>query len=128
MKPTSLSVPNGDSNGAITEYPPVTPSSSAGLTLLPKSLSTSDTSVISAEAQNQTDSQLTPNSPNSLGLTPNAMDAKMICTLANALGVKVFWRNLRLKDGQVVFALCFPISLWELDPAGPEIKPRLGVS
>jgi len=80
--------------------------------------SMSDTSVTTAKAKSQKDSQLTPN----LQDVPNAV--RLIQALGAKLGELVEWKKLTLGDGREVYALVFPVSKWRVDPETKELQPR----
>lgn len=70
------------------------------------------------KAKSQKDSPLTTN----LQDAPNAV--RLIQALAAKLKGLVFWKRLVLRDGQTVYALCFPVRKWEVDPVSKELKLR----
>jgi hypothetical protein len=74
--------------------------------------------VTTADPKSPKDSQRTPN----LQDVPNAV--RLIQALAARLKGLVFWKKLVLRDGQVVYALCFPVRLWNVDPISKELKLR----
>jgi hypothetical protein len=104
--------PSGESKDATTENLPASQSSSV------ESPSTSATSATTAKETSPTVSQRTPN----LQDAPNA--ARLIQALAAKLGTLVEWKKLSLKDGRKVYALVFPVDLWEVDPTTKELLPR----
>jgi hypothetical protein len=106
------STPAGASSAETTETRPASPSSNAG------SPSISATSATTAEAKSLKGSPRTPN----LQDAPNA--ARLIQALGAKLGKLVEWRKLTLGDGSEVYALCFPVSKWEVDPSTKELLPR----
>jgi hypothetical protein len=106
------STQNGELKDGTTETHPASQSSSA------ESQSTSVISDTTAKAKNPKASLATPN----LQDIPNAV--RLIQALAAKLGKLVEWKRLKLGDGEYVFALCFPVSKWEVDPASKELKPR----
>jgi len=105
---------NGELKREGTGIPQATQSSSVG------SPSTSDTLGISVAIQSPKDSQRTPNSQEN----PNAIHARMIMAFVSKLGALVFWRKVKLGDGQTVYALCFPVSKWQLDGVSKTLTPR----
>lgn len=80
--------------------------------------SISDTLGTTANPKSPKDSQHTPN----LQDVPNAV--RLIQALAAKLKDLVFWKKLILRDGQVVYALCFPVRKWDVDPVSKELKLR----
>lgn len=106
---------NGELSDGTTETPQASQSSSAA------SPSISDMSGITA-LQNQ-DFPPMPNSP-SLKTSDAVEKSRIIQALANALGELVFWKKVELADGQEVYALCFPVRKWEVDPVSKELKPK----
>jgi hypothetical protein len=102
----------GELKDVTTELPPVSLYSSGGKS------STSATSATTAKAKSQKDSQPTPN----LQDVPNAV--RLIQALGAKLGALVEWKRITLGDGREVYALCFPVSKWEVDPVSKELKPR----
>ena len=82
------------------------------------SQSTSDILDTTAKAKSPKASQLTPN----LQDAPNAV--RLIQALAGKLGELVEWRKLTLGDGRTVYALCFPVGKWRVDPVSKELLPR----
>jgi hypothetical protein len=105
-------------NGALrhetTGIPPVSPSSSVGKSY------TSGMLDITVDLKNPTASQRIPNSPEN----PNAVHAKMIMAFVSKLGALVEWRKLKLGNGETVYALCFPVSKWLIDPVSKLLTPR----
>lgn len=79
-------------------------------------LSTSDTSATTQSPKKV--SQATTN----LQDVPNAV--RLIQALAAKLKGLVFWKKLALRDGQTVYALCFPVRKWEVDPVSKELRLR----
>jgi hypothetical protein len=112
MNKTSKSTRNGALSAETTETPQASPSSSAAKS------STSDTSVTTRKAKNQQDSQPTPNFQDA----PNA--SRLIQALAAKLGDLVEWKKLTLGNGHEVYALCFPVRKWHVDPETKELLPR----
>jgi hypothetical protein len=102
--------------GVLKDETTVTPQASQSTNAANPSMS--DTSVTTARAQSQKDSQLTPN----LQDAPNAV--RLIQALAGKLGALVEWKKLTLGDGREVYALVFPVSKWEVDPVSKELKPK----
>jgi len=49
---------------------------------------------------------------------------RLIQALAARLKGLVFWKKLLLRDGQVVYALCFSVRIWDVDPVSKELKLR----
>lgn len=99
---------------------------SAGTTGIPQDLqstnagspSMSDTSATIPKAKSQKDSLPT----NNFLDVPNAV--RLIQALAAKLKGFVFWKSLVLRDGQSVYALCFPVRKWDVDPVSKELKLR----
>ena len=112
MTKNSPSTQAGDLNAETTATPQGLPSSNAG------NPSTSATSATTADPKSPKDSQRTPN----LQDAPNA--ARLIMALGAKLGKLVEWRKVTLGDGQEVYALCFPVSKWAVDPVSKELLPR----
>lgn len=96
----------------MTELPQASQSTDAA------SPSTSAISATTAKTKSPKVSQLTPNFQDA----PNA--ARIIQALAKALGTLVEWKKLTLGDGREVYALCFPVSKWEVDLVSKELKPN----
>ncbi len=113
MSKTSNSTQNGGSNEEMTATLQVSQSSSEG------SLSTSATSVTTQSPKT---------SPKASQPTPNLMDApnaaRLIQALAAKLGSLVEWKKLTLGNGHEVYALCFPVRKWQVDPDSKELLPR----
>lgn len=110
---------NGELKPGMTENPPASQSSSEELTRTQKNQSTSDTSgTTPTPTTSPGTSQPTPN----LAEIPNTV--KMIGALSTSKAMKplVEWRRLELADGSEVFALCFPLSKWELTPGGDLVQ------
>jgi hypothetical protein len=106
----SKSTRSGVSKEETTETPQASQSSSVEN---PSTLATSDTT---AKAKSPKASQATPN----LQDIPNAV--RLIQALGAKLGALVEWKRLTLGDGREVFALCFPVSKWEVDPTTKELR------
>jgi hypothetical protein len=111
----SKSNQHGESKDETTAIPQALPSSNVARP------SISDTSGITAQTN-----QDYPLMPNSQSPTSEAAmeKSRIITALAKALGTLVFWRKVELGDGQEVYALCFPVRKWEIDPVSKELKPR----
>ena len=116
MNKGSKSTHNGELKGETTGIPQASQSSSAALTQPPKSRPISATSATTAKAKSPKVSQATPN----LQDVPNAV--RLIQALGAKLGALVFWRKVELADGQEVYALCFPVSSWQVDPTTKELR------
>lgn len=116
MNSESKSTQNGELNGETTATPQDLPSSSEVLMPSQKNRPTSDISATTAKAKSPKASQPTPN----LQDVPNAV--KLIQALGAKLGALVEWKRLTLGDGREVFALCFPVSKWEVDPVSKELR------
>jgi hypothetical protein len=110
----SNSTPSGGSNEETTATLPASQSSNE------VSPSTLDTSATTPKAKNLKGSQAMPN----LQDAPNA--ARLIQALAGKLGSLVEWKKLTLGNGHEVYALCFPIRKWQVDPESKELLPRVG--
>jgi hypothetical protein len=82
------------------------------------SRSISGTSVTTAKAKNPQISQ------NTVNLQDKGNAVRMIQALVGSLGDLVEWKKLTLGDEREVYALIFPVSKWEIDPASGELKPR----
>lgn len=81
--------------------------------------STSDTSATTPTRKiNPQVSQATP----ALQDAPNA--SRLIQALAAKLGDLVEWKKLTLGSGHEVYALCFPVRKWHVDPETKELLPR----
>lgn len=106
---------NGESKDGMTETPQASQSTNAA------NPSISDTLGITAR-QNQ-DTPPMPNSPD-LKTSDAVEKSRIIQALANALGELVFWKKIELADGQEVYALCFPVMKWGIDPVSKELKPK----
>lgn len=102
----------GELNAETTETLPVLPSTNAAN---PSMSGTLDTT---AKAKNQKDSQATVNLQDS----NNAV--RLIQALAAKLGDLVEWKKLTLGNGHEVYALCFPVRKWRIDPETKELLPR----
>jgi hypothetical protein len=115
MNSPSKSDPTGVSKDETTETRQVSPSSGAE----PQS-NTSVTSATSAKAK----------SPKGSQPTVNLQDVPNVVNLLLALGDKLigkklaFWKQLKLKDGSTVYALCFPTALWKVDPKNKKLTLR----
>ena len=105
---------NGELNGETTELRQGLQSSNAGKS------STSDMSAITAKARSPKVSQLTPNSQEN----PNTLPVRMILAFVGKLGNLVFWRTITLGNGEKVYALCFPVRSFEIDPVSKVLRPR----
>jgi hypothetical protein len=112
MNKSSNSARNGASSAETTGIPQDLQSTNAG------SPSILDTSAITQKAKSPKDSQATPN----LQDAPNA--ARLIQALAAKLGNLVEWKKLTLGNGHEVYALCFPVRKWHVDPDSKELLPR----
>lgn len=55
---------------------------------------------------------------------PELTNSRLAQAFAAKLGKLVFWRRITLGDGQEVYALCFPVSKWTVDPVRNELQPR----
>lgn len=111
------SIPSGESSEETTVIPQASRSSSE------ESPSISDISDITPDPKTSPKaSRVTPNSqdPN-LRDAPNA--ARLIQALSVKLGKLVEWKKLTLGDGREVYALCFPVSKWSVDPETKELLP-----
>src|SRR5689334_21928578 len=106
------STPSGESKDETTGTPQVSQSTNA------ENPSISVISVTTAKPKSPMDSQHIPN----LQDVHNAV--RLIQALAAKLKDLVFWKKLMLRDGQVVYALCFPVRKWDVDPVSKELKPR----
>jgi hypothetical protein len=106
------STPNGESKDETTGNLQASQSTNA------ENPSISVTSVTTANPKSPKDSQHTPN----LQDVPNVV--RLIQALAARLKGLVFWKKLLLRDGQVVYALCFPVRKWDVDPVSKELKLR----
>lgn len=53
-------------------------------------------------------------SPNSQRTENLANDARMIQALADKMKPLAFWKKIELEDGSKCFALCFPVSKWNI--------------
>ena len=106
------STPSGESKEEATGTPRASQSTNAENPFI------SDTSATTADPKNPMVSQRTPN----LQDVPNAV--RLIQALAAKLKDLVFWKKLMLRDGQVVYALCFPVRKWDVDPLSKELKLR----
>lgn len=107
--------PSGELNAETTELPLGTPSSSVEN---PSTLGMSEKTV---KAPSPKDSQ--PIS-NSVEKSPNAVFVRIIQAFAAKLGTLVEWRKIELGDGREVYALCFPLSRWEVDAVSKALKVR----
>lgn len=105
---------NGESNEGTTGTPQGSQSSNAA------KLSISDTLDITAHPNQDYPPMPNSPSPNSAALEKS----RIIQALAGALGELVFWKKVELADGQEVFALCFPVRKWGIDPVSKELKPK----
>jgi hypothetical protein len=112
MSKSSNSTPDGESKDGTTETLQASQSTNAA------SPSTSDTSATTAAAQSPKASQRTVN----LQDLNNA--ARLLQALAGKLGKLVEWKKLTLGDGREVYALCFPVGKWHVDPESKELLPR----
>lgn len=54
---------------------------------------------------------------------PELTNSRLAQAFAAKLGKLVFWRKVTLGDGQEVYALCFPVSKWTVDPVRNELRP-----
>jgi hypothetical protein len=108
----SQSTRNGVSSEETTVTPQDLQSTNAG------SPSTLGISATTAKETSPKVSQPTPN----LQDIPNAV--RLIQALAAKLGTLVEWKKLTLGDGREVYALCFPVRSWEVDPASNELRPK----
>jgi hypothetical protein len=106
------STPGGESKDETTGTPQASRSTNV------ENPSISDTSVTTVGPKSLKVSQPTPN----LQDVPNAV--RLIQALAAKLKELVFWKKLILRDGQIVYALCFPVRKWEVDPVSKELKLR----
>lgn len=105
--------PNGALNAETTEPLSVMPSTDV------ENQSTSDMWDFTPKEKNQKDSQPTSN----LRDEP-ATFVRIVQAFAAKLGALVEWRKVVLGDGREVYALCFPLSLWDVDPVSKALKPR----
>ena len=105
------STQSGESSEETTGIPQASQSTNA------ENRSTSDISATTPKTKNQ-GSQPTIN----LQDVPNVV--RLIQALAYKLKGLVFWKKLALRDGQVVYALCFPVRKWDVDPVSKELKLR----
>lgn len=105
-------IQSGELNEGTTGAPQASPSTNAAS---PSTSGTSDTTVKAASPKG---SQRTPNFQDA----PNA--ARLIQALAGKLGKLVEWKKLTLGDGREVYALCFPVGKWQVDPESKELLPR----
>ena len=105
--------PNGGLKDEMTDTQQATQSFSAAS---PSILDTSDSTALLSPSFQPT--------PNSEIETPNLAYSRIVQAFAAKLGALVFWRRIKLGDGQEVYALCFPVRKWEVDPVSKELKPN----